>query len=365
MTHADTRWTLGAVVACALVAPAGASAQSGECVCDLAPVMGKVSSVKNGRVAIDLGTAHGLEVGDHVGVVSCCDAPWHPDHLTAWICPDDKAVTAVVELDEVGESSASGEVGRGSAAHKGDLVFVTDRPATHKVAFPGFSHQWLSVVDLSLRLRAIPGMSGGGVGFPFDLSISYQTPWPLEMGIFSAPSFLGMDGGNVVGHAIMGGFVAYSTRFFEVGLGVGGHVDSLGPERNLAVVQSTRLGATDGLALSLQNTFILGFDTDGEGRGLHWDSVQAEIRIPVHWRVTLFVEGGGGGNFSNMLWFRMTTGVNIMLRGKGGPGTIVLPLGIGGGFYELWDDDCNWETGSCEDTFFASVIAVTGLDIRF
>jgi hypothetical protein len=333
-----------------------------QCACDLAPIMGKVTSVKDGKLEVDLGTAHGIEPGMRVGVIACCDVAYHPDHVSAWVCPDSEDVKAVVELTEVGTNSSTGVIGRASAANKGDLVFVTDRAPTHKKLFPGFPQQWTNIFDLSLTLRAIPGVWSGGVGFPFEFELSYQFVAPIKLSVFSAPSFVGIDGDAVVARSILGFGTSFSTRFFEVGIGVAAHMDSMGPERQLALVQSVRLGAEDGLMLKVANTLI--FEPDWRN-GFHWDSVHAEIRIPIHWRVSLYVDGGGGGNASNMWWFRMTTGVHVMIRGTGGPGTVILPFGIGGGFYELSDNDCDWSSEDCVETYFASVIFVTGLQARF
>lgn len=327
--------------------------------------MGKVTAVKDGRVVVDLGSEHGLQVGDRVGIISCCDVQVNPESGPAWVCPDDESVKAVVELTLVGPMQSSGQVGTGGAAVKGDLVFPTTRAPTHEKWFPGFPQQWTSVWDLSLRLRLIPGVMGGGVGFPFEFSLTYQLPVPVKVGVYSEPAMVGVDGDVFVAHAILGASVSFSSRYFEVGVGVGGHVDSMGPARNLALVQMVRLGASDGLMLKMRNTFGLGAGPGSGGEGLHWDSIHGEIRVPVSWRVRLYLDGGGGGGFTNMWWMRWTTGVHILLRGKGGPGTVTLPIGIGGGVYEFWDDDCDWTNDTCDEALFATVILVTGVDLRF
>ncbi len=329
--------------------------------CEDPSITGHVTSVKNLRVHVDLGSKHGVEKGMRVAVIPKSVAKGHPKYGPPFMCGDGPDVTAIVELDEVGKTSSSGIIGRASAATKGDAVVVTSLAPTDRRAMPVFPQHYGNVWDVSLRFRILADVNDSGAGFPMDLMFSYQASIPLRITAFMAPSFFGtQEGGEAV--ATIGLMLAYSSRFFEVGFGLAGYHSSGDRFHALAFQLKARIGARHGLRLEFLNSLVWDDDEGGEEtRGLRYDSTIAEIVFPVHARVALFLAGGGGGGNTAYEWMRITTGVHVYVRGTGGPGTIVVPIGFGGGF--VFRDVC--EGDMCFFNEYGGVYIDTGIEATF
>jgi hypothetical protein len=309
--------------------------------CEEPSITGHVTSVKNLRVHVDLGSKHGIEKGMRVAVIPKGVAKGHPKYGPPFMCGDGPDVTAIVELDEVGKSSSSGVIGRTGAATKGDAVVVTTLPPTDRRAMPIFPQAYGNVWDVGLRFRILADVDGNGAAFPMELMLSYQASIPIRITAFMAPALYGSrDDGMAV--ATIGFMLAYSSRFFEVGLGLAGYHASDNRVHELAVQLKGRIGARHGLRIEFLNSLVWDHDEWDENVGLRYDSTIAEIVFPVHARVALYLAGAGGGGNTQYEWMRITTGVHVYVRGTGGPGTIVVPIGFGGGFVDRGcvDDMC-------------------------
>ena len=351
-----------ALVLCAFLASPAALAKKKKPpnTCEEPSITGQVVSVKNLRVHVDLGTKHGVEKGMRVAVIPKSVAKGHPKYGAPFLCGDGPDVTAIVELDEVGKSSSSGIIGRASAATKGDTVVVTSLGPTDRRKAPVFPHIYGNIWEASLRFRILADVDGDGAGFPMELMVSYQASIPIKLTLFMAPSFFGsQDGGEAV--ATVGGMLSYSSRFFEVGFGLAGFHSSGENAHTLAFQLKGRIGAKHGMRLEFLNSLVWDHDGGEDVRGLRYDSTIAEIVVPVHARIALFLAGGGGGGNSELEWMRITTGVHIYLRGTGGPGTIVVPLGFGGGF--VFRDVC--EGDMCFFNSYDGVFIDTGIEATF
>lgn len=334
--------TVALLVVSTLLHPGRALADEAS-TCEEPSIIGKVVSVKNLRVHVDLGTKDGIEKGMRVAVIPGSAISSHPKYGSSFLCGASPEVTVIVELDEVGKEESSGIIGRTGAATKGDTVVLTGLEPTDRRGFPGFPHAYGNVFDVSLRFRILASF-GGGAGFPTDLMIGYQLPIPVKIRLVMSPIFAGSHEG---GHAmsVMSFMLTYSSRFFEVGFGVGGYLESFEHIRRFAFQQFFRIGAEHGMRARVTNTLVWDHGWGGGRRGLRYDSTFGEIVIPVHARVSLFWEGGGMGGNTEYEVVRVTTGVHVYARGTGGPGTIVLPIGFGGGFVFLdacTDDMCDW-----------------------
>lgn len=338
-----------------------------DCGCSEPGQVGKVVSVSDQRLVVDLGSRHGIEKGMRVAVIPLSALNHHPKVDKYIDCACGMGITAVVELDEVSESRSSGTIGRASAATKGDLVITTDLEPTHKRWFPGFPHQYRNIWDVCTRLRIALAID---VAILPEMILTYQMPAPVKLGVMIAPAFVGVSN-ETHAASTLAFTAAYSGRFFELGFGVGSYINNFDSERTLAFVQTIRIGAEHGMHLRVTN--ILVWDVGPTewhernwSRGLHYESTFGEIRVPVSNRIALFLEGGGGGGNTFTDWMRVTTGLYVTLRGNGGPGTIVLPVGIGGGFVSSWFN-CDWEDDECWDREFdyGGFVINTGLDMRW
>jgi hypothetical protein len=333
--------------------------------CEEVLIRGHVTSVTKGRIHVDIGTKHGVEEGMHVAVLPKALAKPHPLYGLPHLCGSDPDVTAVVELDVVGKDASSGEVGRGSSAMKGDLVFVTSSDVTWS-RFPGFQSQYRNVWDVSLRFRILIDLDGRGAGFPMDLILGYQTPSPVRIGVYVLPAFLGSRR-TTDAVATLGFFASYSTRFFEVGFGLGGYLARPDDVRRLAITQFIRVGAEHGLRVRVLIGYV--WDSDeawgsDEARGLRWDSLRAEFLVPVHPRISIYLDGGGGGGNAGLAFGGFTAGLHVYALGTGGPGTLAIPIGFGLQFAE-YSGRCVEDMCGENDFGYFGVVIATGLEARF
>ncbi len=84
------------------------------------------------------------------------------------------------------------------------------------------------------------------------------------------------------------------------------------------IVEVLRIGQLDGLNLAWQSTIA------STGSGFKLRSAEATLNLPVSTRFSIFMDGGGGDGFAFG-----DLGVRSYLGGVGGPGTVILSLGLG------------------------------------
>lgn len=192
-----------------------------------------------------------------------------------------------------------------------------------------------------------------GVGALADL---YATYWgnAYFVNVTLQPLGLGWtDEGNIVStSALLEG--GYDARAFSVGLGLGisainGDTESMlrssgfgTAEDNaaaggvtetdtqethtaFALSQRVRLGALDGLNLSLRNLLILQGDSDSDSGGFIYGGTMGKLTLPLDRRNDLFLEGGGGV----MGYWLVGAGVGTWVTGNGSPGSWKLSISAG------------------------------------
>jgi hypothetical protein len=190
-----------------------------------------------------------------------------------------------------------------------------------------------------------------GVGVLADV---YATYWGKNYFVNLAVQPLGLgwtDDGNVVAtSALLEG--GYDARAFSVGLGVGvsainGDMESMlrsysgtasdessggvtetdTQETHAAFTlsQRVRLGALDGLNLSLRNLLILQDSSETEDAGFIYGGTMGKLTVPLDRRNDLFIEGGGGV----MGYWLVGAGVGTWITGNGSPGSWKLSISAG------------------------------------
>ncbi len=336
--------------------------------CVEADIVGKVVSVKKGGMIVEVDEGSGIEVGTHLAVIPESSLEEHPTLGQALVCKHGGGVTAVVEIDSVSNDRASGEIGRASAATVGDLVFVTDWEPTHWKWWPVGPEAYGNVWDFIVRMYVLPDFWQRGASFEGHVSLSYQFSIPLRLQVMMAQIIIAYEHESLVG-VLPAFIVSYSSRFFELGFGVGMHHSSLEHATGVSLFQTMRLGAENGLMARVTTVFKYhrGEWWDGGPEGLQFDSVFWEVKVPIHARVTFFLESWGGGLASG--GFRFTGGIQLMFNGTGGPGTIIVPIGAGGGTVEWVDPECDWSASDSgcwdEDFFLMSFIITTGVHMKW
>jgi hypothetical protein len=263
----------------------------------------------------------------------------------------------------VGPSSSTVELDRGSVVREGDQAEKESRDRNHYPIAPP-RH---GLVELGLILRPFLALDKLGVGSANVAwaTLVFEKPWyvsaqlsPLAVGgVTSGPAV------NIAG-TLSGG---YETQYFSVGLGAGG--STLGPTALnfdarelvppedfpagvLTITQEARLGARDGLHVSVRNFFLLvpaysctrpyyyyydGYSNgEGEagctktGQEFTYGGIGLDLQVPVGIRTDIvgsFTTTGSGV-------LAAEGGVSTWLRGNGDKGSLALRVGAGYGSQE-------------------------------
>ncbi len=313
-----------------------------------APTNIELRRVMPGTVEIDSGAADGVRVGDNFAIYRSRAV----DEAGASGFRGEELLTVAVVV-AVKENSALAETGRSAVVEASDYARPTASDADANNAYPP---RVANVGELSAVLRPI--INAGtplGAGILADLEAAY---WgnayfadfrvqPLGLGTTS-------DGSIVSTAALLEG--GYDTRALAVGLGAGvswvnGDADHMlqnyfGGSSNSAdtgvtasptIVQTqethaaftmsqlVRLGARDGLTLSLRNLLILHRDSESNRRGFIYGGTTGQLSVPLRGRSDIFLEGGGGV----MGYWYAGVGVSTWIVGNGSPGSWKLSVSAG------------------------------------
>lgn len=300
-----------------------------------APVIrqARVLEVVQGRVVLDAGLNAGFLPGKRVKIVSQRPVS-KPDLLSGGtkLQPSNET-TAVLTLEHSEDTRSMSVLGRGDGAAKGDLAELTEEALSERIFLPRRSP---FTTRLGFHVRPFLGLdtvSAKPVGFLADVYGAYYfegVPFQVEVSVSPFGTvFGGADPHNPVTFATT---VAYTTDYFEIGLGAGGLGGRAGPcfetpwtartcevNTGFTVNQVLRLGALDGLNFSWRSSIFSRPErfVFGVGRG--------EINIPLTSRLGLFGGGGGGENG----WNLGEVGVRSYVGGTGARGTHVLSASLG------------------------------------
>lgn len=292
----------------------------------------QVVEVLSGRAIFDGGREEGFTEGRHVRIVSQ-QLVEKPDLSTGGTrkVPSGE-VTAVLRIEQTDAHRSMALLGRGDVVAPGDRVELTTEPLSERLFIPRrapftFRAGFHARPFLGLEARSKP------VGMLLDLYGSwYLSAAPVALTASVSP--LGLGIGTVDRHypttvAVTG---AYTTDFFEIGLGAGALLGEDGPCRAIplgpanceensgfTINQVLRLGALDGLHVSWNSSMFSRPDrfVFGMGRG--------ELNVPLTSRLGLFGGGGGGENG----WAFGEFGVRTYVGGTGSAGTLVVSASLG------------------------------------
>ncbi len=299
----------------------------------------RVVELKGGRVLFDGGTSRGFVKGAHVRIVSQQTVA-KPDLTGAGTVEVPSGeVTAIIAIEQADASRAMAQLGRGDVAFVGDLVEPTTEPLSERLALPRRSpYEW----RFGFQVRPFLGLEAPSkpVGILADAFVAYTFP-NVPFTVMGVMEPLGVAFNAVDQHypLMAAGLGAYTTDYFEIGLGAGALVGNKGPcstgfdpstgrpitgtscEVNTGVTinQTLRLGALDGLHFEWHSSIFSRPErfVFGTGRG--------EIAVPLTSRLSLFGAGGGGENG----WNFGELGVRTFVSGTGAPGTVIFSASIG------------------------------------
>lgn len=242
---------------------------------------------------------------------------------------------AIGVVAAVGEGRAEVELGLGERVPAGAMARPTSAPLTASMfVSPRLTDLW------ELRFAFRPFLALGTVGFGMvdDLRATYRFEAPVALHLVLEPAGVGIaDDGNIL--ALAGNLVAtYDSALFEVGLGLGwsavngdlgwgadeasagGDYEFKRVKDGFSLAQLARLGAVDGLNITILNSFLLYDDK------FNYGGTRATVQVPVSERLWFIAAGGGGSSgyaFGEI-------GLRVLVAGNGDHGTVLLTPTLGG-----------------------------------
>lgn len=218
----------------------------------------------------------------------------------------------------------------------------------------------LSRGRVALDARPYFNLLGPGWGTVGGLTVEYQ-PWqvPLKLSAGLSPVAMTIDGraNRAILHARVG--AAFTSRFLELGVGVGSRVRNFGPG-GYSLAAGLRMGALDGLSMRVDLTYLIIRNYYTGERVFAFSNLLTAIEVPLHPAVALIVEGG----VSLDAWLFLTIGIKHHLGPRGAPGTWAVRGGLG----IVWtNDECLYmDPRGCEEsTWSAGPTLTVGVERRF
>jgi hypothetical protein len=309
----------------------------------------RILHVSPGAIELAAGTRDGVRVGNRFAIFrSTVVGGGDNGGFTG------EELVTIAEVVAVKETSALAETGRSAIVQMGDQARPAKGDQENKENNSEFPPRVPNVGELSVVLRPLVNTGSPlGLGVLADLEAAYWGD-AYFADVRVQPLGLGWtaDGAIVSTAALVEG--GYDARGFAVGLGggvswVNGNADHMlesfgasstdsakgsgGPtvtesqETHAAFTlsQLARLGARDGLNLSLRNLLILHHDSSTDRSGFIYGGTTGRLSIPLGGRSDLFLEGGGG---VMGYWFA-GVGVASWMLGNGSPGSWKLSVSAG------------------------------------
>ncbi len=345
--------------------------------------LGTILSVAQGTAVVDLGRASGVGPGTDLRFMGTelVEVP----SLSGDGMEEREVgrVTGTGRVRLIEDDRALVDLDRGSRVVVGDAVEL----AGEGLRYPIGPERLGGLRESGLIVRPVLGLDTLGVAFINELWTTWHFDAPWYATVRASPLGLGWsrDGNPIsVAGLISGG---YDARFFSVGLGAGwsmlnGDPSNWGRSYNtyeqdaggwgavqfddvdnaFSVVQEARLGARDGLHLTVRNTFVLVpqqdyqwngacdgydyyYDSDvdwndcyeliDQGDSFEYGGIAMALYVPVGARTDLFADWGTGG--SGVTW--VEGGVATWLRGHGDAGSLGISVAAGYGSLQAQPND--------------------------
>jgi hypothetical protein len=341
---------------------------------------GSVITASVGEIVIDLGTNDGIEPGVSIKVIGerTLFMP-APDGTKKESTVLTDVATGWVKASETGRSLVT--LARGSRANTGDSVEVVPEGVRRVAIAPA---RMAGVREFGVKVRPFLALDNVGVGFINEtwMTWNHESPWYTEVRL--SPMGLGWSAdGNVLSVAALG-TAGFDSRWFRVGLGAGwsmlnNDASNYGYQSDYAlaesgsfsqaiefvdvtnapsIVQFVRLGAEDGLHLSVRNTFILTpsyaynwvdadctevsnygdgdeyygnncgyYETEDVGSEFVFGGLAMRLSVPTGPRTNLIMDWGTGRSGAG--WFE--AGVDVWVKGNGDAGSVSVEAAAGFG----------------------------------
>jgi hypothetical protein len=210
-------------------------------------------------------------------------------------------------------------------------------------------HRQSNLWELSLETSAFVAIGALGAGVLGSASVAYRFDAPFVVRAEVAPlgiagpatnnatSFAPINSGqttqnNQGSHTITTAaahvLAGIDTQFIEVALGVGsatvnentGSFTGVPDTSAFSIAESARIGARDGLALTLESSVI------AANKQFNLGYFVSSLQIPLSRTAMLVIRGGAG----DVGFAYGDVGVRVLMRGEGGRGTVALTGFVGG-----------------------------------
>ena len=306
-----------------------------------------------GLVRLDVGAKDDVKTGDRFVVTREVDVGEGSGAFRA------KETVADLEAEAVGEEATLAYLNRGDRVEAADVARRAEPGHRPSLAYP---RRLDRIGEASLVVRPLFNVGNEkGFGMLCDLTLAWWTRHVFFDVRMQPLGFGWTDGGDVLSTSILGE-AGYDGRAFALGVGAGvgvvngdlggllvnESISSLGSSNGgssptwddrtraaFALSQVVRLGARDGLNLTLYN-LLLYYDPPGSGdeysdkAGFYYGGTSGRFNIPLAARVDLYLGGGGG---LAGYWFS-ELGVFFWARGTGDAGSI--GVSASGGAAGVW-----------------------------
>jgi hypothetical protein len=288
---------------------------------------GSVIAIRALEATVSLGQNAGLKTGDRVEIYRRVSPNEDQD------LGEREESLAVGEVIALSDERARVALGLGEVVPVGALARASMRQVTGSTIAPSRRGGLLAIEGTLRPFLPIETLSFATLG---DIALTYRLHAPVYVRAELRP--FGVIVGDVRNSGAFGGFVSagYDHQFFAVGLGVGAllngeqtytwngqqSVVSRDEGLDFAVTQNARLGAVDGLHLSITNAFALDASNDRWRFGFFEGSAQ----IPLGTRTWLLTSGGGGRRAA---YFFAELGLRRLVAGDGGPQSLFLKPAVG------------------------------------
>ena len=174
-------------------------------------------------------------------------------------------------------------------------------------------------------VRPFFNVLGRGAGAVSDLSVEHYFWRPVKLGLELAPLALAIEPRATGAIAHIRAHAAWAGDYLELGAGLGAMLQHYGPS-GLSLASNLRLGSLDGLHLGLEIGYSMVANYYTGRTDVTLADLLAELDVPLTRR--LMIEGSFGLGYSYS-WAYFTLGLKDYLRGRGGPGSIVLTGAFG------------------------------------
>jgi hypothetical protein len=310
-------------------------------------VVGRVATVREGRLLIDLDGAGTVRPGDRLLVRS----QQREIRLNLFTNREEEVVSnapvAVIEVRQVQGNRALADLGRGEQANTGDSVEPTQRLANptpvlaervgHDAWIRGTVRPMFNFGEVNVA--SLTDLAGGWYYGPLHLQarlspLGLSAPQAVNLANFHVLAGYQNDvaefavGGGYFfnrfqaryeGQCDDGGIVALKSDEATAGASAEEPPRYMCRQAGPSVVQQLRLGSVDGVNLRLTNSLAI---DDGKFR---FGYLEGSFDFPVARSINLYAAGGGsaGAQFGEI-------GTRTYFRGVGGRDTLILTTGIGG-----------------------------------